>query len=230
MFTNTYYLEMASKKNPLNNNQKFTTVRDFRKFVLNDFRLKIEKEFFCDAAIKYKEAAGQIDLILDLELNFTLQEGLSILTGRKIDSLDIDFQLKNDYLFLKQLNILANQHLLRIDIEELTIAFSDCTLIIHRIFDRSITKQIKEIVKKIDDNKLAITKGFSSIPYEIHIPVFEEKSWNNQLDILTVRLKETNQNDYFKFWALYFEEAIEASIYNVKSQKTFSGELTMIKQ
>lgn len=219
---------MAPKKNPLNNNHKFKTVRNLRKFVLNDFRLKIEKEFFCEAAIKYKQTEDQIDLILDLELNFNLQEGLSILTGRKIDGLDIDFQINTDYLFLKQLSSLANQNLFCIDIEELTIAFNDCTLIIHRIFDKSIITQIKEITKKIDDHKLAITKGFSNIPYEIHIPVFEEKPLNTNLN--KVQISKTTKNDYFNFWALYFDEAIEASIYQIKSQETCNGELTMIKQ
>ncbi|WP_047415431.1 hypothetical protein [Cellulophaga sp. Hel_I_12] len=220
---------MTPKKNPLNNNLKFGSQHDLKSFVFQDFRRIIEKEFFCDLAIHYSEKANHnIDLILELKLNFELQQGLPIIAVRNTDDLNFHLNTNSDYLFLNRLQQLAEQSSHKIDIEELTIVFTDCSLIIHRIFNQSIISQVRNIIQKIDDNQLNLTKGFTEVPYEIHIPVFEEKPLYGEINLLKFKTEETKICDYYKFWAVYFEHKIDASFYDVANNEIFDGDLTMI--
>lgn len=218
---------MATKKNPLNNSAKLDEF-DLKNFIKKDFKASIEKEFFCEFDVKFSnETSDAFDLILELNFNFDLEQGLPLLAQKNIGSLDLE--QSTDYLFLNQLSQLIAKASKTIDIEELNIVFTDCNLVIHRIYPQSLIFHIEELVQKIDFNKLYFTKGFSVIPYEIHIPVLEEKPFNLNINATAFKPKQINSSDYLQFWALYFEHSIEAVIYDVSKKDTFDSELVMVK-
>ncbi|WFO16815.1 hypothetical protein M601_003185 [Cellulophaga baltica 4] len=62
---------------------------------MNTFLLKIEKDFFCTVSIVNEDSFTTTnDLVLDVNFNFNLSEGLSILALGKLDGHDL--MLKNE--------------------------------------------------------------------------------------------------------------------------------------
>lgn len=222
---------MTPKKLPLSRSQKIDAEHDDVIIGLENFRLKIERDFFCDVAINFlKEKVDSYNLIIDISFNFDLEQGLSILADRKVGDLDLNSNNNTDYLYLNQLKNLAKKSNKSIDIEELNLVFNNCTVVIHKIFEQSISYQLKNIIQNINNNLLYFSKGFTEIPYEVHIPIFEAEPFNTNADLMNIRIKEAKNYDYSKFWALYFETRTDASIYDVEHHDIIDGELMMIKQ
>ena len=86
-------------------------------------------------------------------------------------------RLENDCSFLNALHELRENNLQVIDIVELNIVFLESTIIIHKIFENSISSQLKKLIDELYSNHMFFTKGLTHIPFEIHIPVFEERSY-----------------------------------------------------
>jgi hypothetical protein len=220
---------MTPRKYPLNRSQKFDTKHDDVILGLQHFKLLIEKDFFCEAEIAIsKPSIDTIHLILEIKINFDIQQGIKILSDRQIGDLNLNIGNNHDYLHLGQLQKLADKSSKNIDIEEISLVFNDCIFVIHSIFEESITSQLKNIIQNIDKNILYFSKGFTHIPYEIHVPVFEEKPFNSRTDLMDFNIKDANFLDYYSYWALYFDEKIEVAIYDVQHQSIIDGELTML--
>lgn len=218
---------MATEKNSPSKRHNLEE-NSIENFITKDFKANIEKEFFCELGVKFSKQTHQhLELILEMNFNFDLEQGLPILAQKKIGSLHLNQSA--DFLFLNQLAQVLDNDTKTVDIEELNIVFTDCSFVIHSIYVRSIPHQIEELVQKIYENQVYFTKGFSAIPYEIHIPVLEEKPVNIGLNITPFKPKQIDPSDYVHFWALYFDDNIEAVIYDVLKQEIFSSELVMVK-
>ncbi len=194
---------------------------------LDIFKLKIEKDFFCDVKI-LNQAKDLNNLIIEVNFNFNLSFGLSLFTNRKIGNVKLN---NEDYcLFSNAFENLKNTCDNCVDIKELNFVFEDCTIIIHRIYENSISNKLNDLLEQLNKNILYFTRGLSKVPFEIHVPVFEEKIFNSDNELLFLRMNEKRNEDYFAFWGLYFENQIEADIYDYLNKDIIDGELIMINQ
>ncbi|MBU2996059.1 hypothetical protein KO500_06420 [Cellulophaga baltica] len=195
-------------------------------FGLEAFKLKIEKDFYCNVAVLNNDEDSE-NLIIETKFNFDIAFGLSLLADQKIGKLNLSSQ-KENYLFFEAFEKVRNTNSKSIDIDELNLVFTDCTIIINKIFENSIAIQLQELIVKLNENILFFTRGFNKMPLEIHVPVFEEKIFQEDCNLLSLGLNKENIGEYYTFWALYFEDQIEADIYDFKNKQIINGELTMI--
>ena len=137
---------------------------------------------------------------------------------------------QNDCSFLNALHELRENNLQVIDIVELNIVFLESTIIIHKIFENSISSQLKKLIDELYSNHMFFTKGLTHIPYEIHIPEFEERSFDSDYTVLNKRMNANKREDYYAFWGLYFDGRVDADIYDFFNKDIIDGELTMIDQ
>jgi hypothetical protein len=194
---------------------------------LDTFKLKIEKEFFCDVKIS-NQTTDLNNLIVEANFNFNLSFGLSLFANRKIGNVELN---NEDFcLFSNAFENLKCDYNNCVDIKELSFVFEDCTLIIHRIYENSISNKLNDLLEQLSKNILYFTKGLSKVPFEIHVPVFEERIFNSDSDLLFLRMNEKRSEDYFGFWGLYFENQVEADIYDYLNKDIIDGELTMLNQ
>lgn len=220
---------MAHRKNTPKKGLKAYNDQDNSILGLDAFKLKLEKDFFCDVNIRNAQSSLlSNNLILETKFNFNLYDGLSLLANRRIGDLDLDIEKKNECLFLTALENLDELNNKTIDIEELNIIFNDCTIIIHRIFENSIAFQINNLISELYKNQIFYTQEYTKTPYEIHIPVFEESPFDVDYSVLNIKTKTNHGHDYFAFWGLYFEDCVDSAIFDFGNKNIIDGELTMV--
>ena len=109
---------MSSKKNAPRKSLKAYAAEENTILGLDAFRLKVEKDFFCDVKItSSKQLNNSNDLILEAKFNFELSQGLPILANRQIGDLDLSDSQEKDCLFLNALEDLYKNNVQCIDIE-----------------------------------------------------------------------------------------------------------------
>ena len=116
-----------------------------------------------------------------------------------------------------------------IDVEEFTLFLKDTTIVIHKIYDKSITEQLHHLFTEIGKHYVHLSKGLIETPYEIYIPVFEEGRGTGD-DVLLQNIEAGNhtKQDYLKYWGLYCESEEDAVIYDLKNTCIEQGDLFML--
>ncbi|MBS9463069.1 hypothetical protein KIM67_11665 [Flagellimonas sp. 389] len=186
---------------------------------LDDFVKVLEKDFFANARVKcqYHADKEKTSLIFDLYCNFGLTETLHNFNngtwgGFSVDKKDTAISSSFDTAF-NNLSIANNNE---IDIAEISLHFRDTSIIIAKIYQYSIPEKLGEIISKVSEHFVHFTKGLTDMPYEIFVPVFEDK------------MKSTFELDknYFDYWGLYFEndKQHDVVIYSLKSKQLLHKE------
>ncbi|WP_165750273.1 hypothetical protein [Cellulophaga sp. Z1A5H] len=197
---------------------------------LDAFMLKIEKDFFCNVSIVSEDTSvTKNDLVLDINFNFNIKQGLSILAEGKLEGHDLMLKNEDGHFFFTALEKLRNASRNTFDIKELNLIFEDCTIIIYRIFENSIPLEIDKLILELHKNYIYYTKGLSQLPYEIHIPVLEKSNFLNKKTLLNCNAKEIDQKNYNGFWGLYFDSIVDSEIYDSQSKEIIYGKLTMLE-
>ena len=101
-----------------------------------------------------------------------------------------------------------------IDISELSLHFRDTTIVISRVQDYSIPEELRSIILKMSEHFVYITKGLTEMPYEVFVPVFEDKSQN------ITKFSGARRN-YYEHWGLYFEDDVnhDVMVYSLNSKE-----------
>ncbi|WP_097046130.1 hypothetical protein [Flagellimonas pacifica] len=184
---------------------------------LNEFIKVLEKEFFAEVGVqcRYHTNNEKTDLVLDLYCNFGLTESLHHFNngdwggfaciekeGTVTSAFDAAFQ-----------KLGANNNN-TVDIAELSLHFRDTSLIITRIYDHSIPEQLEDVISKASEHFVYFTRGLTQMPYEIFVPVFEDKQKEDAKVI-------NDQKPYFDYWGLYFEDDLQHDVivYNLKTKQ-----------
>ncbi|WP_158978149.1 hypothetical protein [Cellulophaga sp. L1A9] len=197
---------------------------------LDAFMLNIEKDFFCNVSIVSADTfATKNDLVLDINFNFKIKQGLSILAEGKLDGHDLMLENAEGHFFLMALEKLRNSSSHTFDIKELNLIFEDCTIIIYRVFENSISLELDKLILELHKNYIYFTKGLSQQPYEIHIPVLEKSNFFKNKTLLTSNTVEKTQKNYGGFWGLYFDSNVDSEIYDSQSKEIIYGKLTMLE-
>ncbi|SNR44401.1 hypothetical protein SAMN04488009_1772 [Maribacter sedimenticola] len=190
---------------------------------LDEFLSTLEFYYFSTVKLKSKSITSNgINLVLEFDCNLDLMELFSHFnTGRWGNNHKNEAPLQHG---LEVLN-LKNKHV--IDIDELTISLNDTSIVIKRIYDKSIPTQINNILKQIACNYVFLTKGLTQKPYEIFVPIFEENLENSEISDSAI---DFAPKSYLEFWGIYLDKDDEASIYDVMRNTYVSGDLEFLTE
>ncbi|MEM9141488.1 MAG: hypothetical protein AAGA86_00785, partial [Bacteroidota bacterium] len=113
-----------------------------------------------------------------------------------------------------------------VDMDEFYLHLTDCSILINRIYRHSISQQFRNIIREIGRHYTYITKGRAEVPYEIFIPVFEDKDRETNVGFLDTAQRTSNPNDYFGYWGVYYSsQEEEALVYDLERLRLIPGEL-----
>ncbi|APQ19139.1 hypothetical protein [Maribacter hydrothermalis] len=198
---------------------------DFTKEIIGiDYFLKsLEYHYFSAVKLKSKTCTSDsIHLVLEMTCNLDLLELFSHFSTDRWGN-----NIKNDSPLEYCLNILDANNDYNIDIEELTISLNDTSIVIKRIYNKSIPTQLNEIIKQIACNYVFLTRGLTQKPYEIFVPIYEDNIEDCELDRHSIEL---TPNSYFEYWGIYLDKDDEASIYHVNRNTYVSGDLEFLTE
>jgi len=210
-----------------NANQKLSGAKVFEAaHGLDEFLKIIEKDFFTEAKIhfNYDVDSKKTDIVLNLNFNFGIAESIKFLnagswgglvfpeSGHKVSS-----SLEGAFWEFNALNKDA------LDIAEISLHFKDTSIIISRLYAHSIPKEIGNILLEVSKHFVYYTKGLSEIPYEIFVPVFEDRTPN-------AIGPKVGTNGYFDYWGLYYEdESHLVMIYSLRKRKMYEVDLFLFE-
>lgn len=193
---------------------------------LDEFLKVLERDFFTEVKIhfNYDSSSKKTDILLDFYFNFHLGEGLKFLAAGSWGGLvfpasghRVGSSLEMAFL---ELNALNNNAL---DIAETSFHFKDTSIVITRLYPQSIPQEIGNILLKASKHFVCYTKGLTEMPYEIFVPVFEDKNPN------ALGPKE-GTNGYFDYWGLYYEDdAQQVMIYSLRRKKMYEVDLFLFE-
>ncbi|NKI32533.1 hypothetical protein [Croceivirga thetidis] len=198
---------------------------------LETFQKILERDFFAESSIEtiYVEEHDRFDLIIDLNCNFSLTESLFHLNNGNWGSFkkgEGKHNKKSVCQFQEYFEYLIEINYTKFDLKELSIHLSDTSIVVERLYCMSIVEQLATIMDSICSNFVHITLGLTEMPYEIFVPVFEEKSSNGMLP--THCESNRGPEDYFKYWGLYFDSSSKMMVYDYGSKKVISGDFHLI--
>lgn len=176
----------------------------------------LERDFFAEivAQCRYDVEKERTDLILDIHCNFGLTESLHHFNTGNWGGI---FPLNETYTtssFDEGFQELCAKNNNALDIAELSLHFKDTSIIVSRIQDYSIPEELGSIVTKLSEHFVYFTKGLTEMPYEIFVPVFEDRE-QHSLEA------EGQRTQYYEYWALYFEDEInhDVMVYDLKTRE-----------
>jgi len=170
---------------------------------MKEFVRRVERDFFAQVVVGYCSSCPEhgSELRLDIFCNFGLTESLHHFNRGDWGEIHDNDDKVSPSSFQEAFKELINQTSTRLDIAELSLHFKDTTIIITKIYEFSIPEQLTRIISVLSEHFVHITKGMTEMPYEIFIPIFEDKGQFSRA------LHEPI--GYFDFWVLYFEEGEE---------------------
>ena len=190
---------------------------------IDDFLKSLDFHYFSDVKLNNKHITfNSISLVLEISCNLDL---LELLAHFNTDRWGYNGKEKSPLeQALEKLDLQNKYH---IDIEELTFFLNDTSVVIKRIYDRSIATQLNDILKQIAFNYVFLTRGLTQKPYEIFVPIFED----------TIQHMDGNEEElniapksYSEFWGIYLDKDDEASIYDVNKNTYVSGDLEFLSE
>lgn len=217
-----------SSSNKKNSKQVYAPPKTFEAAIgLDDFINRLERDFFGTTRLncKYDAKNNKVDMIIYIHLNFQLMDCLRHLNNG--DWLEVAIPKDNSIAcnLEKSLRELNAQNSIKFDISELSLHFEETTVIVSRLYERSIAKQMGEIISEIGNHFVYFTKGLTEMPYEIFVPVFED-------DIPTTgNQPKKNKSGYFDYWGLYYdnEHQHQAMIYSLRKKKLYQEDLFLFE-
>ncbi|WP_405414377.1 hypothetical protein [Maribacter sp. Asnod1-A12] len=190
---------------------------------IDEFLRSLGFHYFSSVKLNNKHITfNSISLVLEVTCNLELLELLSHFnTGRWGDN------GKKDSPLQEALEILNIKNRYTIDIEELTFFLNDTSIVIKRIYNKSIPSQLNDILKQIAFNYVFLTRGLNQKPYEIFVPIFEDIIDNIDANENQIN---TAPKSYSEFWGIYLDKDDEASIYDVHKNTYVSGDLEFLSE
>ncbi len=185
---------------------------------LDTFIKNLERDFFAEATVTYSgDCNCNINLDIQLQCNFGLTESLFHFNKGNWGNFHFNGVQPNLWVSPLQaaLQELTDKNALCVDINELTIQLNDTSIIIPKIYSKSIAAQLKNIITAVSENFVHFTRRLSEMPYEIFVPVFEDQAHTDE-DHKDYRNKTSL--DYYRYWGLYFDSDDKPSIYNLKEK------------
>lgn len=191
---------------------------------LDVFQKSLEKYFFSNVTVRNcSSQKSSVQLAIELDCNLSLVEILFHFNkGNWGNFREGKFSFEHLIQNLVEVNVLA------VDVEEFTLFLKDTTLVINKIYDKSIPGQLHHIFSEIGKHYVHFSKGLTETPYEIYIPVFEEERGTGNDTLRNIEAGNHTKKDYYKYWGLYCDSEEDAVIYDLKNSKIEEGDLFML--
>ncbi len=180
---------------------------------LDAFLKALDRKFFATSTAQcYTPRVEEVLLVLNLQCSLDLVE---VLYHRSQGNWG---EHHDDQLFPDLLAELEASCGLQVDIEELSLEFNDTFIVIRRVGPKSIVVAFTEIMETLAAHYVHITKELQEVPYEVYMPVTET-------DPAAFLPDATAADEYFRYWALYFESDSNPLIYHLPARQHLRGEL-----
>jgi hypothetical protein len=191
---------------------------------------QLEKDYFSKISISNSTVCCEKNnLVINMDSSMGLHEILFHLQqgywgGQHFDLVDKGItSLRQCMSEIRELNATF------LDVEELSIHLSDCSIVIKKISPESVEYELNAILNTLAENYVYITRQLTMTPAEIFIPVFEETPAEDELACL-ISNTQIDDKGYYSYWGLYFDTDEEAHIYDLKQKKIISGDLNLLNQ
>ena len=194
---------------------------------LDFFRNQLEKHFFSTVTVRNcPTCKTTVQLSIELDCNLSLVEMLFHFNKGAWGNFG-----RNGFSLERLLHGLSEDNGFEVDIDEFTVFLKDTSIVVTKIYDQSISDQLRNIFSEIGQHYVHFSKGLTETPYEIYVPVFEEECSNGDENLLrNIQAGNHSKNDYFKYWGLYCESEEDAVIYDLKNKCIERGDLFMLNQ
>jgi hypothetical protein len=188
---------------------------------LDEFLKSLERDYFSNIHIrKYSSVGTSMNMALDMICPVSLLEVLGHYNkGRWGQDSKGNSVLQESFKTLCQQNASNN-----FDIEELTLFFKDTSIVVKRLYDRSVPEQLDNIITEIAKHYVFFTKGLTERPYEIFVPVFEDTLHNESPKKPTT---QQSPKTYFEYWGIYLDSEDEALIYDLRKNSFIPADLDL---
>jgi hypothetical protein len=205
---------------------------------LESFKRRLEKDYFAMVSVRncnsenidFEPGLHTYSLVLEMECNFDLIEIFCHLEkgnwgspARKQAADDLAASAFNEAF-----QDFKKENLFEMDVEELSLVCKDTSIVIKKLYSQSVAQQFGEILQTLASHYVYFTRDLTETPYEIYLPVFEEEITASNALVSTVKRDTNSANDYYSYWALYFESMSDASIYDINRRTIISGDLHML--
>jgi len=190
---------------------------------LDGYLKSLEKHYFSEVSLRsYNSGNELVEMTIDMRCNVSLLDMLVFYNKGRWGYGGPDASpLKNSF------DHLTEQNTVSLDIEELTLLFNDTSIIIKKIYNRSIPEQLNDILSEIGNHYVYFSKGLTEKPYEIFVPVFEDKFTDNGIDHALMGATEKTPKSYFEFWGVYLESHDDALIFDVSGNTYIPADLDL---
>lgn len=198
---------------------------------LDAFRKVLERDFFSTVSISApccSQDGTSGKLVVEMYCNLGLTEVLSHFNKGNWGA---TYEKQGGISpLLASFHQLRDQNILDVEIDELTLFLKDTTIIINTIGPCSIPLHWDAIITEMGSHFIHFTKGLTEMPFEIYLPVFMGTTTENIPTLLDINTENYDQNDYFKYWGLYFESQEDAVIYDLERKSIIEGDLFMLNR
>lgn len=205
---------------------------------LESFKRRLEKDYFTRVSVRncnsenvdFQPGVHTYSLVIEMECNFDLIEIFCYLEkgswGRPSRH-----QAENgmpESAFNEAFQDFKNQNSFEMDVEELSLVCKDTSIVIKKLYSQSVSEQFGQILQTLAAHYVYFTRDLTETPYEIYLPVFEEVITASNALVSTIKRDPNGANDYYSYWALYFESIADARIYDINRRTIISGDLHML--
>ena len=196
---------------------------------LDKFVRQLERDYFAEVQVRNcSRSTNNGNLIIELECGLTLAEVIYFIKDRELGITDSSFLGLDRSNFKREVRKLNNQNNFPIDVEEFSIFLKNTSIIIKKIYNKSIEEQLCNLLNSIADHHRYYTNDYKETPYEIYVPVFEEDIFANEVKVAAIEKGQNEMKDYFSYWGLYFDSQPDGFIYDLKKRKIVNGDLLML--
>ena len=194
---------------------------------LEDFLKSVERDFFAEAKLlfRFSEKRQKMELVLDICCNFGLTVGLHHFNNENWGGFKWNGQdSPTESSFLDAFEDLNRKNGDTLELVEVSLNFLDTSIIITQLYEQSIPERLGQIITKISEHFVYFTQGLTAMPYEVFVPVFEDT-------LPELRENEKQQNSYFDYWGLYFEESAphKVMVYCLKNKQFCKEDLFLLE-
>ena len=180
---------------------------------LDAFLKSLDRTFFATSTVQcFTPHSDQALLVLNLQCSLDFVE---ILYHRSQGNWG---DQQNEQLLPDLLAELQSNSGNLVDIEELCLEFNDALIVIRRTGPKSIVAAFAEIMETLAAHYVHLTKELQEVPYEVYMPVTET-------DPAAFLPEASATDEYFRYWALYYESDSNPLIYDLQARKLIQGEL-----
>lgn len=191
---------------------------------LDSFLKALGRLFFAEVGVKRLETrSGENQLVLNLRCH--------------IGILDMLFHYNRGYwghtgsgdagqctlrkTLTGMLRELQNKNSQPVDLEEINLELDDMLIVIRSIGPNSLARELDTILRSLGAHYVGYTHGLREVPYELYIPVSEAP------DLTGPKSGSAGIQEFYKFWAVYYESESDARVYSLEERNLLSGELLL---